>query len=156
MELNNEILNNIKAKIEEIKAKKKAMIAELRVDFPQLFETFFEQNEWLNSFGWTQYTQYWNDGEETSFYVCADDDNLEINGERAYDQDWYDCFWNQDRYKKHISETVDIAKCKVVGLLAETINSISSEFYRDLFGDHIRVTITRGGGIQIDSYEDHD
>jgi hypothetical protein len=156
MNYNNEVLERIKTKIAEINAKRDAMIAELRTDFPLLFSEIFAQNEWLESFGWKQYTSYFNDGDETNFSTYIDASYMDINDGNTDDVDWYDWKWNRDEYKDEVSSSTDIEKCKTVHLLEETLNSIPDEFYKDLFGDHVTVTVYRNGSIEIDDYEDHD
>jgi hypothetical protein len=129
------IVERIKSEMAAFDEKRKALCAELQKEFPALFKEFFEKHEWVENFMWHQYTPYFNDGDECVFGVSNSEDSLEING-----VDWYDG-------KKENKEVYEE--------LSELLNAVPEEFYKDLFGDHVEITVNRDGTITKEEYE-HD
>lgn len=130
-----------KALKEERKALEARITKEARVAFYKCAQELFEANPKLLSFGWTQYTQYFNDGDEC--YFGAHYHDAEINDLEEYDGD--DESLTKEEHK-------DLKKT-VVSFLR---NFDTSEF-ETLFGDHCKVTITRGKDTaKVTEYTDHD
>lgn len=153
-------LEKIKKELEIFEEKKKSFIKELQKEFPLLFKEIFEKTDKIDSFSWTQYTPYFNDGDECTFSVHCD--YPYINGVDIDDLDWYD--WRiryylkgDEKYKNLLTENpkIDINSFKIVEEFKELINSIPDDFLISLFGDHVKVTITKKGDIITDYYE-HD
>ena len=66
----NEKIVEIKSSIKELKTLKEEQNKLFRdKHFGELFKSFFEENPEINSVQWTQYTPYFNDGEECVFGV---------------------------------------------------------------------------------------
>jgi len=129
------IVEKIKSEMAAFDAKRKSLTEELQKQFPDLFKEFFVKHDWVNDFMWHQYTPYFNDGDECVFSVDNGEDSLSING-----IEWYDG-------KKENRE--------VYQELAEILTAVPEEFYKDLFGDHVEVTVKRDGTIEKEEYE-HD
>ncbi len=96
--------------------------------------TVFQQHPELTSFRWTQYTPYFNDGDECVF--GAHTDYPYLNGE---DEE----VWGDDHPLRAANDSV-------VAFLSE----FDEDDYREMFGDHCRVTVTRDT-IEVEGYE-HD
>lgn len=94
----------------------------------------FQKYPALESFGWTQYTSYFNDGEPT--YFSADTTSPEINGKR-------DAYYEDDYPLKEARE-------EVVALLT----SFDDETLQAIFGDHKKIEVTKEG-IEVEDYSDH-
>lgn len=64
------------AKYQQAKAKlsaaKKEMEKIAKDAFQEVSAEFFEDNPTIQSFGWTQYTPYWNDGDTCTFSANTD------------------------------------------------------------------------------------
>jgi hypothetical protein len=131
-----EILEQIKAKLEEFEARKNALIEELRNDFPAILRPLFESNPVVESISWTQYTPYFNDGDECTFGVNME---LDINEKSIYDYD-------DDGYESMKS---------IQKQFRTVLEELPDQFYLDLFGDHAQITIYADGRIVVDEY-DHD
>jgi hypothetical protein len=153
-------LDKIKAELDAFEAKKKVFVEELRKEFPTMFKELFDKSEKIESFGWTQYTPYFNDGDSCEFNVYAE--YPYVNGDSVDDCDWYD--WKVKYYLKGDKDYVnllvdnpglDIELHKTIDEFKDVINSIPEEFLRDLFGDHALVTIYKNGTVEVDEY-DHD
>jgi hypothetical protein len=183
--MSNQILEKIKAEVAAFDEKKKALLAELQKDFPAMFTELFAEAPNLKSFGWTQYTPYFNDGDSCEFGVNFD--YPYINGANEdYDEesdisikiyDYKNLETEEDArindevaekagytwYKgKRIGEqglcyntAYDEAAANAVNQIKEVLNSIPEDFFKDLFGDHAKITLHSDGSIEVDEY-DHD
>jgi hypothetical protein len=134
-----EIVEKIKAEMAAFDAKRKELTSELQKKFPELFKDFFAKHDWVEKFQWHQYTPYFNDGNECTFSVYQDSDSITINEIDTYDKSVY-----QIKEKEAVYEE-----------LAEILQSVPEEFYKDLFGDHVEVTVNRDGSIEKEEYS-HD
>lgn len=100
--------------------------------FREMCANLFEDSR-LVSFSWTQYTPYFNDGEECEFGVNCDwpyvnDVDFDDRDETTFEDLFVtirDFLWN-----------------------------IDADAFRDSFGDHCRVTVTRTG-VTVEEYR-HD
>jgi len=158
-----EIIEKIKAELEAFNQKKVAFVAELKKEFPAMFTPIFAKSKKIKSFGWSQYTPYFNDGEECTFGVNNSD--ISINGVDQYEcefLDWrmkYVLSGDRDK-KKYIDELssndkLDYQEYAIVQEIESVLESIPEDFYRDLFGDHVQVTVNADGTIETEEYE-HD
>lgn len=176
-----ELLEKIKSELEAFEVKKQAFVTELRKEFPQILEPLFVANPKIKNIGWTQYTPYWNDGEECTFGLNISE--LYINGEHEDDIDAltkgkYEtitvdnieankAFNNTtDGMKRYVDKPLgDTGYFKNEGFDSELFNGteqfkkalgeVPEDFYKDLFGDHVLVTINSDGDVITDEYE-HD
>jgi hypothetical protein len=151
-------LEKIKAELAAFEEKKKEFTKELQKEFPSMFKELFEKSDKIQSFGWTQYTPFFNDGDTCEFGVHVDEPY--INGEYIDECEWYD--WkvkyhlkNGDYPELANDPSIDMEACKLVGEFIDVINSIPEEMLKDLFGDHALVTIHKSGKIEVEGY-DHD
>ena len=171
-------LQEIKNKIEAIQKQKEELTAQLRKDFaPMLMPLFEKTNGKIKSIGWSQYTPYFNDGEECTFSTNLDMDyGIMVNGQTLEDRE-DDLFGsdpyslnlyisNIERYNKWVSdhpeytlnESTKENDLEIVGYVKEfydLLSSIDDEFYKDLFGDHVEVTINADGTVETNEYN-HD
>lgn len=168
-------LEDIKTKIAEINAKKQELVADLRNDFAPMLKPIFEKsNGKITSFGWTQYTPYFNDGDECVFSVNLDIDyGVYINGKNIEEIDglfgssmYALKKWGTDEYegwiKRYPEDTIneetreeDLSLYASIKEFIDLISSIDDEFLKDLFGDHVLVTVCEDGIISTEEYE-HD
>jgi hypothetical protein len=124
----------------ELLAESKALRAKskevARAAFHAGSQQIFEEQPEVNTFSWTQYTCYFNDGEECHFAVH--DYDFELNGEEPYSED---C---------KLSPTIRNAATKSIRSLLRSFDDME-----ELFGDHVRVIVSRDG-IKTEEYVDHD
>lgn len=172
-------LETIKQKIADINAKKQELVSDLRKDFAPMLQPLFEKsNGKIKSFGWTQYTPYFNDGDECTFSTNVD--YPYINGEdelKELKEDKYVIITadNEKEVKEYIdykgyswiknntigqigyvrNNEYDSEMFEIVEELKSVLSSIDSEFLKDLFGDHVLVTVYDNGNIETEEYE-HD
>lgn len=170
------VLENIKTRLAVIVQQKEEMVESLRNDFAPMFKELFDKsNGKINSIGWKQYSPYFNDGEECIFSVKADlDYGITVNGECLDDSELItiDVYTAQKILRKDGSYEKWIAKypeykididankdqLELVKILVDASNllySIPEDFMKDLFGNHVEVTIKSDGTIETEGYE-HD
>lgn len=150
------VLENIKEKLAVIEAQKQEVLQELQKDFPLIFKPLFDKSEKIQSVGWTQYTPYFNDGDECTF--SANTDDLIINAEAEYKMNSKDDFFNKEIWGSggtKINPNYVESEGKIIEEFQSILSEIPEEFYKELFGDHITVIIERSGNIKTVEYE-HD
>ncbi len=182
--MSKEILEKIKDEISAFDQKRKALVAELQTEFPVMFKTIFEQAPKLKSFGWTQYTPYFNDGDTCEFGVHFDypyinganedydesdisikifdykkletEEDVRINDELA-EKIKYNWYKGKKIGEKGLcyNERYDEAAASAVDQIKQVMKSIPDDFFRDLFGDHALVTLNSDGTVVVEECE-HD
>lgn len=110
------------------------------------------------SFKWTQYTPYWNDGEECEFSVLTDWNagvKLEFGDEEGGEMEdgfytWYDL--------RHTSELNGVSVSELQPKLASVSSAVGNGSHyvwlKETFGDHASVIATKDG-FEVEFY-DHD
>ena len=111
----------------------------------------FENYPEVKIVSWTQYTPYFNDGEECVFR--ANTDYFEVNGFSDYDDEGepglinvidYD-YRNGKVYKYHKGE-------EIYNAIKNFLNQLDKEDYKTMFGDHAKITV-RKDEITVEEYE---
>lgn len=126
--------DKISSLIDRVEAVKREFNKEVKVAFADACKDLFNENPILTSFGWCQYTDYFNDGDELKFRVGKD--YPDING----------C--NEDTlYGDH--PLVPLQK-----KITEILRLIPNEIFKEMFGDHTRVLITKDG-VSVEDYINH-
>ena len=171
-----QMLQQIKTRIAEINKQKEELVSQLRKDFaPSLAPLFKKSNGKITSLGWVQYTPYFNDGDECEFSVNTDlDYGIRVNGEYLDNSEFFqnstyglskylkkdvsyeDCIL---RYPEDVLSTETMEKelelYEILMEFQDILESIDDEFLKDLFGDHVEVTIFADGSVTTEEY-DHD
>lgn len=111
----------------------------------------FEANPMLQSFGWRQYTPYFNDGDTCVFGVYSDEPD--INDKCGYDLDSGLEYDASTRKWVQVRDPDPYIKLQVV--VAKLLNGFDEDDMKHMFGDHVRVTVRRDGEIDVDDYS-HD
>lgn len=183
--MSNQILEKTKAAMAAFDEKKKALLAELQKDFPAMFTELFAEAPNLKSVGWTQFTPYFNDGDSCEFganfdYLYINGANEDYDEESDINIKIYDYKNLETEEDVHINDEVaekvgyawykgkrigerglcyntnyDEAAAKAVDQIKEVLNSIPEDFFKDLFGDHAKITLHADGSIEVEEYE-HD
>jgi hypothetical protein len=144
----------------EAKAKMRAAQEEARAVVREVFKEgaaeLFAAHPRLDSFGWTQYTPYFNDGDECVFGVHIDEPDF--NGENSYDlgtihKTKYEMVGG--KYENVTNPDYDPELGNAFEAVREFLATFDEPDYRELFGDHKKVTVRRDGALDIDDYE-HD
>ena len=162
--MNNDKFSILREKQEGIKKLKEEMLEESNKIFTEMTKVIFEEHPKIKSFGWNQYTPYFNDGETCTF--SANVDYIYINGTCVDDSDWVSekiitnyGTWN--RVKKVYEGRTEIPNLnydselvKSTDNIIEFLRNFDEDFFMSQFGDHAEVTVTLEG-VSVDEYE-HD
>jgi hypothetical protein len=163
MELEDKI-KLLKSKSSEISNLKKEAFNLSKEVFEDWCKTVFEKHPKVESFGWNQYTPYFNDGDTCIF--SANTDYININGEYADDAEWANekivTNWGTYNREKKVYEgrvevpnenydkELDVATSEIRNFLM----TFDDDFFMNRFGDHSEITVSKEG-IEVDDY-DHD
>lgn len=150
------MIDGMNKEISDLRASYQKKTQEL---FKKAFVAFFDQNPEVTVVGWRQYTPYWNDGDTCEFSCYAgyawvsnakDLDNVLAYGEYEGEDEsvWLD---NPD-YGDHGNVPPTVAKNAEA--LRRLLDSVADDMYKEMFGDHVTVMVTRDG-FEVNDYE-HD
>lgn len=142
-----EIEAKIKAIVEEFNRFYKEFQEKAQGALKEAFKAFFDANPTVKSIRWTQYTPYFNDGDECIFgrneFFYSLTDSPEGDADEEEDGDWkYPSPYNRERTPE------DEAVSAFEGLMAQ----IPNEVWEQTFGDHCQV-IARREGFDTEEYE---
>lgn len=107
--------------------------AAAKTEFATASRGLFDANPKLESFSWTQYSPYFNDGDECTF--SAHIDYPEVNGIEEYG----------DGYDEDAAEKVK-----------EFLGAFEESVLEEMFGNHKKVTVTRGEDGPVVETEEYD
>lgn len=153
-------LETIKKQMEEANAQIAKLREELNEKGKQAFglacKELFAIHPCLKAFRWAQYTPYFNDGEECTFgthdvycqmHEPLSKEEMESVGS-IYDEDDDDDQWlSAYGEPNHLVKAAIKDACEVRDMLDE-------DSLREMFGDHVEVTVT-ADGVETDDYS-HD
>ena len=162
--MNNDKFAILREKQEEIRKMKKEMLEASSKIFTELTKTIFEDHPKVESFGWTQYTPYFNDGDTCTF--SAQTDYIYINGQPVDESDWINetkitnyGTWNREKREyegrtevPNLDYDPDLSKAN--DEIREFLRNFDEDFFLSQFGDHAEITVT-AEGVSVDEYE-HD
>ena len=159
-----EKLEVIKQKKLEIEALKNELNEISQSSFDEFRCYIFGKYSQLESFGWTQYTPYFNDGDSTIF--SANTDYLIINGDYVDESNWISPVniinwgnWNSET-KSYIGRVEEENKnfdknlSDATNEIIDFLSNFDNDFYLTKFGDHAEITVTKSS-VDISDY-DHD
>ena len=162
-------------KIDELLELKAQFQKQGQAVFQELFQDFFAKHPLALNVHWAQYTPYFNDGDECKFFRHEACLTLDLNKVEPALAAWLttnrdDYEGDQANLKRLVSrpsymtypeglrseltpeETILLADFS--GLIKSLWKRELSDLFKDLFGDHVRVTVTREG-VETEEYE-HD
>jgi hypothetical protein len=148
------MLNDYNETINQLNEIKKIAQEKTKVVLKEGTKAIFENSKvtWI---GWTQYTPYFNDGNECVFsvnelYYGYDEDPSEVYS--PYDGFHAGYRMYLDGKPEHVSVEEFTSDFKEMKIFSNAIESIPSDVMRSAFGDHAFVIITKEG-VQIIYYE---
>lgn len=118
--------------VELYEGKKAKLFKDIQSQFPKLLKEIFKKHPWAESVSWTQYTPYFNDGDECVF--SANIDWVRINEVDVDD----------------LTDGELVEKEKAFEDFVKFLNIVPQEFYKEAFGDHCEVTIFKDGSSEVD------
>lgn len=123
-----EKLSDLTKRVKELK---KLLNTEGEAAVKEAFKDFFDKHAEVQGLTWAQYTPYFNDGEECVFGVNDIEVYLDLEADHL------------DTWTLGKEHQASYAKFK------EDLSDLQSRFHhleevlQDVFGDHVRVTVTR-------------
>lgn len=134
----------------EISKIKEELSSKIKDSFHSIAKELFVIYPDLKSFGWSQYTPYFNDGEPCEFRTNTGD--VTINGFNSWDS------YDEDEENEMVN-ILDKAENdpyyqEIVDTIREFLSQFDNDDYYDLFDDHVEVTVT-ADGIETQEYQ-HD
>lgn len=131
--------------------------------FDKCIKVFFDETPDIKCIHWTQYTPYWNDGEECYFSVndiCYDINRHDSNNDDDIDYSYEGDRFVVDSYKPDPEDVEEELKLypnrdqaiKNFKSIKTLIHSIPEDVMQTIFGDHVEVFIDRDG-VRTEEYE---
>lgn len=120
-------------KLAEFQVLKQKMTDELRAQFPSFILPLMLKSDNIKSIGFAAYTPYFNDGDECIYRV--ETSYPYVNGEYGDDVELSD----DDR--------------KLIKEICTILEKIPDQTYRDVFGDHVMITVNIDGTMSVKEYE---
>lgn len=156
----------------QYEAARKLMIEQTGEALKEMVNEIFDAYPGLQSFGWTQYTPYFNDGDTCVFGVNNDHYSILINGynsdqgrpdewecpkcSREHDTDVLFCPKDGTPKPETQAEAMDEkSRTDAAKLISSMLQNFDDPMMLDLYGDHVTVTIHRDGSATKEEYE-HD
>lgn len=163
MEMNKK-LAAVQEKRDSISKLKSEVQSELNTIFEEFIDEIFTKSSKLQSFSWTQYTPYFNDGSPCVF--SANTDYLCVNDEPFEESNWYSekniiswGSWNPGlkKYEGRVEEPnphFDKELQEITDQILRFLGNFDDEFFLNKFGDHVSVKVTRHGiSVQDQDHE---
>ena len=109
---------------------RKILLEEAQAQILPSLTALFKDFPDLTSYSWTAYTPYFNDGDTCYFNSHHNDDwSFQVNEESVGDLDNHD---DDDCWETLVFDRVN-----------DILNSMPDEFLQELFGDHVRIVVTK-------------
>jgi hypothetical protein len=171
-------MSSVTERIQALQAKREAVEKEIRDEGEALFlaaaREVFAAHPVLLSFGWTQYTPYFNDGEACEFSVHTDYFSIKFkdaeveppppvvksdeDDDEDFDEDEDDDDDDEDEFDswsiRNKPESALTPQEKAGKAVESLLKLFADDDYETMFGDHKRVKVTVNG-VQTSDY-DHD
>jgi hypothetical protein len=140
-----EHLKQMKADMEAVK---QTYLEKSKAAFTDVAKLIFEKHPVVESFSWAQYTPYFNDGEECVF--SANTDYFNLNGQDEYEDGSKETIWRNGKDIPNPDHKPEISAARED--IQEFLSQFDDSVFRDMFGDHKHVTVTKTETI----VEDHE
>lgn len=126
-------------------------------EFIDIIKIIFIRYPKVKSFGWSQYTPYYNDGNE--IYFSVNTDYISINGELVDESITSYGTWNREKkvYEGRVEVpnlNYDAELAKAADEIRDFLKHFDDDFFLEQFGDHAEVVVTKDG-VSINDC-DHD
>jgi hypothetical protein len=153
--------NMTTTEIEMLKERITTLQKEFKVQAAKLFaaeaKNVFAAYPTMQSFGWNQYTPYFNDGEQCVFRVNVDYGIfIDMDGEISTDDDT-DVWGIRSNMKRGVdwrgNPYTPSERDHAALLISDFIRQFDADMMKSLFGDHVSVRVNADGHIEINEYE---
>ena len=155
-------MSDIKTKMrklnQEIEAKKQELKKQSETLFRESVKEIFTKYPTLESFSWTQYTPYFNDGEPCEFSVNDPGIYLVDDKTSEEDIDYYEGDISSWGLKDELKTCKDENRKNVINRQLSLDHDIKALFqihedvFKNMFGDHAGVKVFKDN-IEVEEYE---
>ena len=161
LDLNGNTIGEIQAAYENIT---KQYQQKLQAVLKREIKEFFDKNSNITAIYWTQFAPYFNDGEPCEFRTndfyatnCPLDgfDDLYLGSYAMSLKGGDESISVVSRWDYSTRKRASDIDLKAVQDFLEMLDDIDSNVYKDMFGEHVRVTCTRNG-FSVEDCSDHD
>lgn len=112
----------------------------------------------INNIYWNAYTDYFNDGEECNFHTSIDDLRVNVDPNERYKEDGDNflekTIWDNGRKPNPDYDPYEVSIMDELNTLFEPLND--DDLLKDIFGDHVEITIHKSGLVDVKPYTEHD
>lgn len=158
----------MKELIKEFKSKKKEFQEKMQTEFKKSVAEYFKKYPIVEGIVWSQYTPYFNDGDECVFRVG--DPNLVLKEEayEAFPEDQKEFFYQEDYHFKKLDldnkglvgisisyRAKDSEFIKDTNEVFSLWNSDIDDIFKAMFDDHVCVYLKNNGEVVVQDI-DHD
>lgn len=141
----NEIIKDLAQFEVQVKVLKEETQAEMKMILAAMFTKFFDAFPSIGTVHWTQYTPYFNDGDECSFTISSIEFNKLVYGgieDEEFDQG--------DSFSKS-SKSIDYDTRRACTAFTDVLENMSDAL-ENMLDNHVTVFVTRNG-IEVEEYE---
>lgn len=128
------------AAVAKMEAAKQAAVAECRTAFGEAAREFFAANPDITSFGWRQYTPYFNDGDECRFGIYCEYPTINGKGESEIED------FEGGEYETYRERSKRVSAF---------VRQFEEAHLEEIFGDHVGVSVS-ADGVTVTQDSDHD
>jgi hypothetical protein len=133
----------------QVKTLKSETAAQLKMIMAEMFQSFFAAFPDVKTIHWTQYTPYFNDGDECTFRLDSVEFSYqEYGGIEDGEFDEGDSFGVSKYSNRHELPTELYQSCIAI----EDVLKSMSEDLKDMLDNHVKVFVT-ARGIDVEEYE---
>lgn len=136
---------------QQIKDTRAAMVATAKTMFTETSKEVFEKFPTLESFGWTQYTPYFNDGETCTFQANTYYPSMSFLTDGVEEK--FGSNTGEDEPDE--PKTTEALREKAEKAITTFLGIFEDDDLEAMFGDHQQVTVCRDGTVDTEDY-DHD
>ena len=150
--MNKEKFAECKRKMNELKQQSQKIVKDT---FMEGAKQLFDENPDLQSFGWKQYTPWFNDGDTCEFGVHIDEPD--INEKSGYKLDTGEDYipGPNGSYGKYVKNREPSIEYKLQPKVREFLSEFDEDDFKFMFDDHVKVQVNRDGSIEVNEYS-HD
>jgi hypothetical protein len=155
-----EMMTAVNSALEEAAASRQKAVDIAKAHMGKYLQVFLEETPEIGAFGWSQFTPYFNDGEECIFRL--NDVYFLPKNKVKESLEFHDVYDGEDSFyvseyrlqKGELGDTgVSLETYRACKKLKDMLNE-QEEIMKDVFGDHVYVLVTVDG-VTVEEYE-HD
>lgn len=150
-----------KKQIDDFNLAKAKLVDVVKDNLGKVVAAVLSKSNKIDNISWTGYTPYFNDGEECLFSTTFGDFEVNIDPHEQYpagtatflDKEAYDWSKTPSRFPNPEYDLHEVAVMAELNKVLAPLNN--NDLLKDIFGDHVWVTVSKSGVVNVKEYE-HD